>query len=55
MLEFLLSQGARVNQKDFYGLTALHHAALRGNTPCAKILIAREDIALEVSTVCYNI
>ena len=49
VLQFLLSLGARVNQKDFYGLTPLHHAAMRGNTPCAKILISRDDIALEVS------
>lgn len=49
MLDYLLVHGARVNQKDYYGLTALHHAALRGNTAAAQTLINREEISLEVS------
>ena len=48
VLEYLLASGARVNNKDFYGLTALHHAALRGNAAVARILIEREEIMLEV-------
>ena len=48
VLEYLLKLGAHVNLFDFYNLTALHHAAMRGNSRCVKILIEQEGIALEV-------
>lgn len=49
VLDYLLVHGARVNQKDYYGLTALHHAALRGNTAATQTLINREEISLEAT------
>nr|CAB3267277.1 transient receptor potential cation channel subfamily A member 1 homolog [Phallusia mammillata] len=47
ILEFLLEQGARVNIKDFYGLTPLHHASLRGNVACVKRLIQCVGVSIE--------
>ena len=47
-LQFLLAQGSRVNEKDFYGLTPLHHAAMRGNYQCARVLVQHPDVDIEV-------
>ncbi|XP_065832216.1 26S proteasome non-ATPase regulatory subunit 10-like [Oscarella lobularis] len=35
----LLKEGARLNEQDTYGMTALHHAIQRGNKAMAKFLI----------------
>lgn len=56
VLDLLVNQGVNVNAKDFYGLTALHHASLRGNLACVKRLLACSGIAIEVGindTVSY--
>ncbi len=47
---YLAAQGARVNEKDKYGLTPLHYAAMRGNEDATKELLACEDIDIEVRT-----
>ena len=36
---FLVSEGARVNEKDKYGLTPLHYAAMRGNEEATMELL----------------
>jgi len=43
----LSSKGARVNEKDKYGLTPLHYAAMRGNEEAAVELLACENIDIE--------
>ncbi|XP_077974410.1 uncharacterized protein LOC120329316 isoform X2 [Styela clava] len=47
ILKFLLSEGASVNEKDFYGLTPLHQACLRGNTLVVRVLLERPGILVE--------
>ena len=49
ILRYLLEQRANVNAKDFYGLTPLHYAALRGNVTAVKMLLGQKTISLEVS------
>lgn len=44
----MIIEGANVNAKDKYKLTALHHAALRGNTSAAKRLLGSDGIDKEV-------
>uniref|UniRef100_A0A2M4ACA0 Putative transient receptor potential channel pyrexia n=3 Tax=Anopheles triannulatus TaxID=58253 RepID=A0A2M4ACA0_9DIPT len=39
MLEILIAWGANVNQKDIYGFTALHLAALDALGPCVEVLL----------------
>ena len=48
VLNYLLEKGARVNEKDFYGLTPLHHACLRGNHACVETLLNCSGINVEV-------
>ena len=50
-LNVLLEKGAHVNAKDTSGLTPLHYAASRGNTPIMKELIKANDITLEVDNL----
>nr|XP_018670871.1 transient receptor potential cation channel subfamily A member 1 homolog [Ciona intestinalis] len=49
VLDFLIAAGVRVNGKDFYGLTALHHASVRGNLCCVKKLMDCKGIAIEAT------
>ena len=43
----LLKEGARLNEQDTYGMTALHHAIQRGNKAMAKFLIDYTGILLD--------
>ncbi len=46
--QFLIDHGAFVNATDKYELTALHHAAIRGNLNAVKKLLAAPGIDKEV-------
>ena len=46
---YLATNGARVNDADKYGLTPLHHAAMRGNDDAANELLTCSDINIEVN------
>ena len=46
-VKFLLDQGANVNAKDKYGLTALHCAADRGNYAAVIELLKHPSIIIE--------
>ena len=39
MVQFILQQGARVDELDEYGWTSLHYSALHGHVPCAMVLL----------------
>lgn len=44
-----MSNGARINERDKYGLTPLHYAAMRGNELAAReLLLCRDEIDVEV-------
>ena len=45
---FMAHMGARVNEKDKWGLTPLHHAAIRGNDDAANELLFCQGIDIEV-------
>ena len=47
-IKFLLDNGADVNAKDKYGLTAVHCAADRGNYAAVVQLLRSNSIAIEV-------
>ena len=47
-MNFLIEEGASVNAKDKYELTALHHAAMRGNVSAIKRLLEDDGIEKEV-------
>ena len=47
-MEYLIEKGAEVNAKDRYELSALHHAAMRGNVGAIKTLLAADGIQKEV-------
>lgn len=46
---YLVKMGARVNEKDKYGLTPLHYAAMRGNTDATKELLSCKGVDIEVT------
>ena len=55
---YLATNGARVNDADKYGLTPLHHAAMRGNDDAANELLTCSDINIEVNitiTTTYDV
>ena len=45
---YLAENGARVNEKDRYGLTPLHYAAMRGNDEATVELLSCKDTDIEV-------
>ncbi len=45
--QFLIDNGALVNATDKYGLTALHHASIRGNVTAVRKLLAADGISRE--------
>ena len=47
VMALMIKRGANVNAADKYDLTALHHAALRGNVQATKRLMAAEGINRE--------
>ena len=47
--QFLIENGSYLNAKDKYGLTALHHAAIRGNRNAIIKLLAVPGVEKEVS------
>ncbi|XP_063846089.1 transient receptor potential cation channel subfamily A member 1 homolog isoform X2 [Scylla paramamosain] len=47
VIRILVECGAKVNALDVYGQTPLHYAAMRGNDPAAKDLIACPEVILE--------
>ena len=49
VVDFLVSNGADINQEDKYGLTPLHYAAMRGNELAMKQLLSYSDVNVEVS------
>ena len=50
VLIFLIDHGADVNARDKYKLTALHHAAIRGNKSAAERLLNTPGIEKEVNS-----
>ncbi len=48
MIPYLASRGAKVNQKDKYGLTPLHYASMRGNNKALEELLECKGIDIEV-------
>ena len=48
VMKLLISRGAAVNAKDKYRLSALHHAAIRGNESAIKALLSERNIDKEV-------
>ena len=56
VMQLLIDNGADVNAKDKYHLTALHHAAIRGHVTAIQRLMQTPEIDKEVSTLTsYNI
>ncbi len=49
VIHFLASKGAKVNEKDRYGLTPLHYASMRGNNKAVVELLECKDVDIEVS------
>ena len=49
---YLVSRGANINERDNYGCTALHFAAMRGNELVTYELIMCKGVNIEVS---YNL
>ena len=47
-MNYLISKGAKINATDKYDLSALHHAAMRGNVSAIKILLEADRICKEV-------
>ena len=47
IMEFLIDNGADVNAEDTYGMTPLHHTAIRGNTDALKVLLNSSRIDKE--------
>ena len=49
VIALLAKMGASVNERDKYGLTPLHHAAMRGNVKEVEQLVDCGGIDIEVS------
>ena len=51
---YMANNGARINEADKYGLSPLHHAAMRGNDDAAKELLSCPDIDIEVHKTIFG-
>lgn len=50
VIEYLVKNGAKVNEKNKYGMTPLHYAAARGNEEALIELLKCPDIDISVRT-----
>ncbi|XP_071749523.1 transient receptor potential cation channel subfamily A member 1 homolog [Lepeophtheirus salmonis] len=48
VISYLILSGAKVNEKDSYGLSPLHYAAMRGNYQATRELLQCIDIQIEI-------
>ncbi|XP_013386790.1 transient receptor potential cation channel subfamily A member 1 homolog, partial [Lingula anatina] len=49
VVKYLIERGANVNAQDYYGLTPLHFAAMRGNDRVCRELLSVPDIYIEAA------
>lgn len=49
VIHFLIKRGADINERDTYGQTALHYAAMRGNEVAVKELLSYKNLRIEAT------
>ena len=47
IIEYLIENGADINAQDKYGMSPLHHTAIRGNQEALKVLLKSPGIVQE--------